>query len=197
LTRRPIEGPNILLASHILVNSHRSLAAKRLLERTRSELDTKTQTAIGNVILHGSLLYPSIRNKQQMRKVVSTLDLLVKKHDFVPDRVSVNILLKAMLRWRSKIDNAMLRVLFDHMVRIGYPPRHRLPGGGLPFGTPLSLPAEINLPTLSGDISFEKHVRPLYKIFIDAFYMRGDVDAAKIVVGYLKAESAHRDSGES
>ncbi|KAF8640279.1 hypothetical protein AX16_010174 [Volvariella volvacea WC 439] len=56
--------------------------------------------------------------------------------------------------------------------------------------TALMLPGGLGLPAIPKDCSFQKHVRPLYKMFVKAFYLRGDVDAARTVVGILKDEEA-------
>jgi hypothetical protein len=195
LTRSPMDGPSIRLAVQILVRVQRPLAARKLFERTKNELDSQTRTAIGNIILHGALLRPSVRNRQQVRKVLHTLGSLVKQHGFVPDQVTANILLKAMLRWSTRVDSGKLRALFGSLVKVGYLPGDRSTGGGLSSRGPFSLPDGIQLPGLPGDASFEKHVRPLYKMFIKAFQLRDDVDAATTVTGYLQAEESTAREG--
>jgi hypothetical protein len=85
------------------------------------------------------------------------------------------------------IDPPKLKALFDHMTRAGY---IIIGGKGrdrAPFATPLPS-KKMPLPDLPPFISFERHVRPLCKMFIKAFYLRGDVQAAKTVVGILKVK---------
>jgi len=96
--------------------------------------------------------------------------------------------MKAILRWRLVIDSPKMKALFDHMVRCGYPASARwCETGGVPFSTPPSAET-FNIAKLPCAISFERHVRPLYKMFIKAFYVRHDIRAARTVVGILKEE---------
>jgi hypothetical protein len=116
-----------------------------------------------------------------MRKVLSVLDLLVQKYSFVPDRITINILLKSLLLWDKAIGSDKLKALFDHMMRSRYAGHD----AEAPFGTPLSPHGSAHLPSF---VSFERHIRPMYKMFIKAFHVRGDVQFAQIVIGILKAE---------
>ena len=61
--------------------------------------------------------------------------------------------------------------------------------GEVPFGTAEG-PPPVYLPEMDSPLSFEKHVRPLYKMFIKAFYRRGDIGAVRTVVRILKAVEA-------
>jgi hypothetical protein len=184
---RPVDGPSVQLAIQILLRARRSLAAKRLFEHLRDELDSKTRTALGNMMLDGIFLLPAWRNGQQLRKVLRTLKYLVEEQGFVADRVTANIVVKAILQWTNGIDSPRLRALFDHMIRIGYPAEN-VREGDLPFGTSSTPAPAFPLQNLPSPISFKRHVRPMYKMFIKAFYLRGDRVAAKTIVGILKAE---------
>ena len=85
------------------------------------------------------------------------------------------------------MDSVKLRILFDYLVRNGYlGGRH----GQVPFGTPESNRQIIKLSELAGPPSFERHIRPLLKMFISAFHLRDDVVAARQVIGILKLEKA-------
>jgi len=171
----------------ILVRAGRFLAAKRLFLYTRGLLDSSVRTSLGNIILDGYTRQPLPEDGRRMRKVLLAYDYLILKGDLVPDRVTVNIMLKAILRWRKVMDSMRLRVLFDHMVRNGYP------GGNLrhdqvPFGTLMSTHQLFRLPPLNLPMMFERHVRPMLKMFIKAFHVRGDVAAARQIIGILKSE---------
>jgi hypothetical protein len=109
-------------------------------------------------------------------------------HQFVPDRITVNIILKALIAWRTAFDYQRLRALFDHMVRGGYPAGIYSPSHP-PFGTPLlRTSGTLALSKLPLYISFEKHSKPMLKMFIKAFYLQNDVEAARTVVEILKIE---------
>ena len=188
--KKPIDARSVQFALTILLRAKRFLAARRLLDWTLREVDSKTQTTLGNMILHATLMHPTRRNGRQMRKVLSTLKALVDKHDFVPDRVTANTMLKAMMRWADGIDCPKMRAMFDYMITMGYPAGNRLPGGELPFGTSGATLPDFKFLHLSSFLSFTKHVRPMYKMFIKAFYLRGDISAAKTVVGILQVEES-------
>jgi hypothetical protein len=188
VSKMPMDGHSIRCALQILLRARRFLAARRLFERARRELDTKVQTVLGNMILHATLVHPSRQNGRQVRKVFSTLNFLVEKQCFVPDRVTANIALKSILLWTRGVDAPKLRAIFDHMIRIGYPAGNRLHIEESPFRTSNTLPSYLAFPNLPPFLSFQKHVRPMYKMFITAFFLRGDRQAAKTVIGILKAE---------
>jgi hypothetical protein len=189
VTRSISHGPSIRHALSILIHARRPVAARKLFERSYRDLDPRTRTCLGNIVLHGSLRRLSPRNGRLVRHILRTKDFLMRKYEFVPDRVTVNVILKAILQWRNVIDPPKLRALFDHMIRGGYLVAGEWHRHGLPFATPLSS-QKFHLPTLPPFISFERHVRPMCKMFIKAFHLRGDVQAAKTVVGILKAEAS-------
>ncbi|GLB40157.1 hypothetical protein LshimejAT787_0800280 [Lyophyllum shimeji] len=197
LARHPTHGPTIKYAATLLVRANRISAARKLFARTSPHLERKTSTAIGNTILHGFLKQHRLRNGRLVRHTLRTKDVLENRYSFAPDRVTINIIVKAVLRWRQAIGSDKVKALFDHMVRCGYPASERwcVPdstsgaGPGVPFGTPLASPA-FSVSALEQPISFERHVRPLYKMFVKALYMRQDVRAARMVLGILKEEEA-------
>jgi len=128
------------------------------------------------------------RNGRRVRKLLGLLDNLVRCHLFSPDRITVNIVLKALIAWRTAFNYQRLRALFDHMVRGGYPAGTYSPTH-LPFGTPpLRTGRSLALSKLPPYISFEKHAKPMFKMFIKGFYLRNDVEAARMVVEILKIE---------
>jgi hypothetical protein len=190
VARNPSNGPAIKYAVSVLVRARRSFAARQLFARSHHLLDQKTKTSVGNIILHGPLLRLELRNGRLVRHVLRAKELLESTCAFSPDRTTMNIILKALLRWRVVFDPPKIKALFDHIIRSGYPAslrwRHQ---HNVPFGTPaLASSHAFSLPPLRSAISFERHVRPMYKMFIKAFYLRHDIRAAKMIVGILKEE---------
>ncbi|KIJ14252.1 hypothetical protein PAXINDRAFT_169866 [Paxillus involutus ATCC 200175] len=193
LRRSTYAGPWLERAIQELVNSRRVLAAEHVFARVSPMVLSKRCTALGNILLHGVSWQPLPRNGRRVRKILALLDELIKIHGFQPDRVTVNIVLKVMLSWRSMFDSRPLRALFDQFVRGGYPAAKYSPQHP-PFGTPpMQWSNSLSLSKLPPFISFEKHSRPLFKMFIKAFYLRNDVEAARKVVGILKEEE-HRNT---
>jgi hypothetical protein len=171
-----------------LIYTRRSHAAKVAFSRVAGKVDTKSRTILGNTLLHGVVTHPVPRNGRRVRKVLGLLDNLVNHHQFVPDRITVNIILKALIAWRTAFDDQRLRALFDHMVRGGYPAGIYSPSHP-PFRTPLlRTSGTLALSKLPLYISFEKHSKPMLKMFIKAFYLQNDVEAARTVVEILKIE---------
>ncbi|PPR03681.1 hypothetical protein CVT24_007802 [Panaeolus cyanescens] len=171
----------------MLLKAKKVSLARKLLRQKADYLDPRMRTAIGNMILHAPMGRVDLRNGRLVRYVLHTKDLLMEGYGFTPDRATLNIIVKAVLRWQGMVDASQVRRLFDQMVHEGYPaPEHLCRKHGVPFGTPPGSYERIALPSLSPHISFAKHTRPLYKLFIKAFYLRRDVSAAKTVVGILK-----------
>ncbi|KAG2058545.1 hypothetical protein BDR06DRAFT_79112 [Suillus hirtellus] len=171
-----------------LIYARRPHAAKVAFSRVASKVDTKSRTILGNTLLHGVVTRPVPRNGRRVRKLLGLLNNLVKYQQFVPDRITVNIILKALIVWRTAFDHQRLRALFDHMVRGGYPAGIHSPSHP-PFSTPLlRTSGTLTLSKLPPYISFEKHAKPMLKMFIKAFYLRNDVEAARTVVEILKIE---------
>ncbi|KAG6871560.1 hypothetical protein C0995_003062 [Termitomyces sp. Mi166 len=189
LNRAPTHPPTIQYAATLLVRAHRPSVARKVLERSLPHLDSKTITTIGNTILDGMLTRHLLRNGRLVRHILHTKELMEKKYRFKPDRITTNILIKSLLRWRAVVDSSKIRGLFDHMVRCGYPMSEQwmARGTNVAFGTSAAS-LKINVPDANEKIVFEKHVRPLYKMFIKALFARGDRDAARRVVGILRDE---------
>lgn len=181
-------GPVLNRALQSLICDERAHAAKVAFNRIASKMDPKSRTTLGNTLLHGVLVRPVPRNGRRVRKFLGLLDNLVKYRGFTPDRITVNIVLKALMAWRAAFDHQRLRALFDHMVRGGYPAGSYSPSR-LPFSTPPQRTSgSLALSKLPRYISFEKHAKPMFKMFIKAFYLRNDVEAARLVIEILKIE---------
>lgn len=187
LRRRPCIGPALEISLQELLDSGRVLAAKRVFTCAAATISSRQCTALGNILLHGVSRQPTSRNGRRVRKILALLENLVKVHGFRPDRVTANILIKVMINWRSAFDSPRLRELFDQVVRGGYSAAHH------PLHPPFStrrtrFSGSPGFSKLTSFVSFEKHTRPLFKMFIKAFYLCNDVEAARKVVGILKVE---------
>ncbi|KAG1747131.1 uncharacterized protein EDB91DRAFT_1116556 [Suillus paluster] len=189
LTNSPTSsGPVFNRVLQSLIYDRRAHAARVAFSRAASRVDAKSRTTLGNTLLHGVLIRPVPRNGRRVRKLLGLLDNLVSCHQFAPDRITVNIILKALIAWRTAFDYRRLRALFDHMVCGGYPAGAYSPSHP-PFGTPpLRTGGTLALSKLPAYISFEKHAKPMLKMFIKGFYLRNDVEAARTVVEILKTE---------
>ncbi|KAI5892038.1 uncharacterized protein SCHCODRAFT_02541341 [Schizophyllum commune H4-8] len=144
-----------------------------------------------------------------VRNVVRARDTLVRTAGFVPDAVTTNLVLKALLRWRA-LASEDLAALYDHVMRgvvgrekpvfgadkvihgrRGSARRVENDGGVLQSsvggGSQVQDIFEV-LEPLPSATSFARHVRPMLKMFIKAFYQRGDWGAARAAWRVLKAE---------
>lgn len=191
LKLRCTDTPGVKYAFSVLLNARRTVQARKLFQNALPHLDRKSKTWMGNVYLQKSFKNQRSRRGDRVRKVLRARAYLVRKFQFVDDRVTFNIIIKALLAWNRGFDSYAVKVLFDHCVRQGY--FVSVSPVVSPFETPnaprLSEPS--GLPSkLSESIRFGKHARPLLKMFIRAFYARGDRDAARVVVGILKDEQS-------
>jgi hypothetical protein len=183
----PTHGPTIRHAVSLLVRARRLSLARKLFRDSLPHLDLKTKTAIGNIILHGPMCSLDLRNRSLVGYVLRTNDLLVNEFGFTPDRTTVNVIIKAMLRWESMFDASHVKQIFDQMVHQGYPvPDRWRRKHGVPFDTPRSATNGLSNMVLPPHISFTRHIRPMYKLFIKALYLRNDRAAAKLIIGILK-----------
>ncbi|KAI5990215.1 hypothetical protein EDD15DRAFT_2170598 [Pisolithus albus] len=171
-----------------LLKSGRVGAAKRIFARIAPIASPSRRTDLGNLLLHGISTQPTPRNRRRLRKLLSLIEDLTGQYGFQPDRVTVNIIIKAMISWRAMFDNVRLRALFNHLIRGGYPPGD-YSSRTLPFESPSAgRPLVMEKIGLSSHVDFERHVRPLYRMFVKAFYVRGDVEAARRVAEILSVE---------
>ncbi|KAF8556223.1 hypothetical protein OG21DRAFT_1495746 [Imleria badia] len=188
LRRRPYAVPPLGISLQELLKSGRVLAAKHIFTCAAATIPSRRCTTLGNILLHGVSRQPTSRNRRRVHKVLALLENLDKNHGFRPDRVTANILIKVMINWRSAFDSPRLRELFDELVRGGYPAADYSPLDP-PFHTRRTqLTGSSGFSKLPAFVSFKKHTRPLFKMFIRAFYLCNDVEAARKVVGILKVE---------
>ncbi|KAJ7727321.1 hypothetical protein DFH07DRAFT_930877 [Mycena maculata] len=190
LARHPAHVPTVRLAVTLLVRARRLAAARRVLTRAHAAgLDPQAVTWLGNIILDGSLWAARYKHARAVRHILILRELLVQRFGFVQDRITLNIMVKALLRWQTFVDSVHIRRLVDYMVRSGYPAAARWRReGGVPFGTStVESVGPISTAGLPPFISFDRHVRPLYKMFIKALHLRGDLRGARTVIGVLHA----------
>lgn len=176
---------DIALATQLLASAGR-IRASQLYRKTEQPQLSGDLTGVGNTILHARVMYGGRRDARQMRKTLELFNRLVGEEGFTPDRVTINILLKAILRWTKAVNAQAVRALFDRMVRSGYPAGGAVSPGDVPFGTDAAGSMQFPVPDLTSPIRYTAHVRPLYKMFIKALYRRRDVEGARTVVGILK-----------
>ncbi|KAJ6544767.1 hypothetical protein DFH09DRAFT_1040664 [Mycena vulgaris] len=193
LARRATHVPTIRYAMALLVRAGRMSAARHVLARAHAAgVDAGTVTWLGNMLLDGAMRATTGKYARLVRHVLHVRDFLVQRFGFAQDRVTVNILVKALLLWKPFVDPPQIRRLFDHMVRSGYPAAARWRrDGGVPFGTAAAGAGHaINTLGLPAFISFDRHVRPLYKMFIKALHLQEDRRGARTVIGILHDEEA-------
>jgi hypothetical protein len=168
-----------------LLRAGRLQATRQRFKHIAYTLSDHQRTTLGNQVLHGYVSTRRTRNRRHVRRVLWALGSMVAQDGVIPDRVTVNILIKATLLWTKLVDSAKLRRLFDHLVACGYGMPSVLGGKQLSNGSDGKLPTLPLLPNISGPISFAKHLRPMYRLFVKAFRIRGDHTAAKVVVRML------------
>lgn len=182
----PVSCSTVLSAVQVLIRNRHFGLARKFIEQSCKHLKSQDLTTIGNVYLHGPMRCWNMRNGRLVRHVLKTKDFLQRQYGFVPDRITVNIVIKVMLRWRSFMNSRKVRSLFDHLIRNGYPSSERWNTvNGVPFGTPPG-GMTLSLTDIRKNMSFKRHVRPLYKMFIKELFLRKDSWGGRRVVGILK-----------
>jgi hypothetical protein len=188
--RSRLDAPTVHLALCTLVRAGRTLAAKQLFKDTYTRYSTEWRTSMCNVILDGTLAPTSSKHRQLVKRLFKMISIYTNDYDFVPDRITVNIMLKALVQWNKPDDPRWLYKLFDHIVRSGYPAGPYTKGL---FNTPVSTVPLLPLPDLPADMSFKKHVKPMYNMFIKAFYLQGDAHSARKLHAILRSEQVAAD----
>ncbi|KZV88320.1 hypothetical protein EXIGLDRAFT_772857 [Exidia glandulosa HHB12029] len=187
-------------AMQLLVRAGRIRAANRLHTaiQTAGHVHEKTASVLGNILLY-SRLRPRRQRRllRQVRAVFAKLDELCASPNFRPDRVTLNIVLKAVIHWDLAIDVSKLRYLFNQLIASGYP------GAPLPIYLGRAETAfdmgkiqRVMQDVPRGPIHFARHVRPLYRQFMSAFRARGDWESTRILsrqVAALRDRVAERE----
>jgi hypothetical protein len=214
LSASQITERDLNLVLFLLVRARKNALARRLLLRIQAsdKLPGPTPSTTTLNILLGSAVLPSrgFRGPRQIKKVARFFHELFVQSNVIPDPITLNLMLKSVLRWRSITSN-QLRRLFNRCILSGYPgnPSQELPFDDLsiPSTTSPDSPSYRNhqqegshpSPSLFGAtaprLSYERHIKPLYKMFIKAFTVRGDDSAARIVVQLLKRARGIAQSG--
>ncbi|KAN0132965.1 hypothetical protein V8E53_009330 [Lactarius tabidus] len=158
--------------AEVLVCARGAGLATRAYRLARTLRNAGEQTAFGNIILDGQVTHAKSQGSWHSSAVLRTLRLLVEEHGFVPDRVTTNIIDKAVL-----VSPTSLTGHDAHVVPFGSSEAAmRETAAVLGTGTPAA----------KSKLSFARHVKPLHKMFIKALFLRKDVADARRVVGILK-----------
>lgn len=205
------------LALFLLVNADCHGLARRLFRRvqTTGKLAVDAPSTLTLNILLGAALRPdrASRGPRQMGKLTRYYKELFIANNVPPDAVTMNMMMKCVLRWQT-YDSSYLRKLFNQCIISGYPGWYE---PGLPFtpDTDHSSPAmssmgsatsqqwgDFDLPnaatviTQTSLLSYERHVKPLYKNFIKAFLARDDPLSAQVVIKCLKRAKMKHTAGD-
>lgn len=166
--------------------------------RNQSRYTPRLRTRMANDLIEYIFRSNTNHPRGHLRILLETMHEVHTHSDFTPDRVTFNIIMKGLLRLDLDFDAPAIRTLFNHIIKSGYP------NGGLGEpGQPIFLhdTAEaleaikrFQLPVLDEKLSYERHVRPLYKMFVTALYVRGDIFGAKRVLSVLK-RVRHQEKG--
>ena len=194
-------------AFRILAYGHRPVAARVLLsrflprfEKTMSQ-DQREQmvTTLGNIFLNRILRRrmvkkynhsPQVHAKLLLGKFLVTKKWLRKKYGFQGDGVTLVLVMKAILAWKKGMIAGNVRVLFDQVLKRGW----SLQGTGRIFSTNDEIPSGGLDALLGADemkLSFQRHIAPMYRLFIRGLAMRGDVQGAAAISSLLKSERRH------
>ncbi|TFK28170.1 hypothetical protein FA15DRAFT_701303 [Coprinopsis marcescibilis] len=186
---RPSYPATMRFAVSFLVKHKRLYAARKLYGRVRADMDGKTRTILGNIIIHGCIRKGRC-NARLLRHIHKTRDVLSTEYGFISDCATVNIIVKGILMGQKRMETIHVRALFDELVHRGYPvPQKFLLQHDTPFGNPPSSSVWApTIPVVPRPTSFRKHIQPLYKMFIKALHRHRDVAGAQTVVGILQEE---------
>ena len=187
-TKHLSNGDAVQFAMRCLVRYDRRTAARRLFLRTRGHLSDSVRTDLGNVILDGYICARMTRNRRKIQNVLRIFEILRRDCGFIPDGITVNTLIKALLHFRQRMDTSLIKGLFNHLARNGYFGQRILARNPLfdDISTPFHRP--FGLLPITEPRTFADHIKPLLKMFIKAFFVRRDVAAVRRVAGILKRE---------
>ena len=190
-TKHLSNGDAVQFAMRCLVRYDRRTAARRLFLRTWGHLSDSVRTDLGNVILDGYICARTTRNRRKIRNVLRIFKILRRDCGFIPDGITVNTLIKALLHFRQRMDTGLIKGLFNHLAKSGYFGQRILaqdPKFVLFDGVSASVYQPFGLPPIVESRTFADHIKPLLRMFIKAFFVRRDVAAVQRVTGILKRE---------
>ncbi|EIM90794.1 uncharacterized protein STEHIDRAFT_127868 [Stereum hirsutum FP-91666 SS1] len=152
-------SPRDFERSRVLIPLAHRLGSSHILADD-SSITPKMRTYLGNVLIYERLSRRRReRPRDRLRAALETLDDLMRGRKkkatdggsvhvhgkrpgrdatdatFVPDRVTMNIVLSGMLAWVKEWDVMKVRMLFDLLVRCGYPAGERFSKENAPFGS--------------------------------------------------------------
>lgn len=171
----------------LLLRSGRIQAATR--HWRKNFPDSPFPTWAGNFVIDNEIRRSSKR--RQVDRTTKRMQILMKEMNFVPDHVTLNILVKARLNNLQPSDRPYLRALFNEIISKGYPDGSSGDISGtkakqLPFETASGASDLISIPFEETSLKLENHIRPLYLTFIKAFTRLGDFAAAETVKSILQ-----------
>ncbi|CAE6452807.1 unnamed protein product [Rhizoctonia solani] len=168
-------------------------------------------TRLGNILLSRSSA--RLGGRAQLRATLATLARLLrangvayetswsskrKRAPFRPDGVTLNIILRALVRSTFCVSSSDLRTLFDLLSRAG---RCGMAKVGNHFGTGAdyvldgyassAIALAKLVPRTEGPWAFVRYVRPLLRTFVAGLRIRGDQEGVKVVMKVLRAEDWH------
>ncbi|KAL5634682.1 hypothetical protein ACGC1H_002656 [Rhizoctonia solani] len=162
-------------------------------------------TRLGNKLLIRS--GARLGGRAQLRATLATLARLLrarepfwsnKRGPFRPDGVTLNIIVRALVRSTFCVSSSDLRAMFDLLSRAGRCGHNET---GNHFGTEANcalggyassaIALAKLVPRSEGPWAFVRYVRPLLRTFVSGLRVRGDQEAVKVVVKILRAEDAH------
>lgn len=190
-TKHLSNGDAVQFAMRCLVRYDRRIAARKLFLRTRGHLSDSTRTDLGNVILDGYICARTSRNRRKIQNVLRIFEMLRRDGGFVPDGITVNTLIKALLHFRRKMDTSLIKGLFNHLAGSGYFGQRiscRDPKSVLFDGISTSAYRSFGLPPITSPPTFENHIKPLLRMFIKAFFVRRNAAAVRWVASILRRE---------
>ncbi|KAH7097337.1 hypothetical protein BKA62DRAFT_451343 [Auriculariales sp. MPI-PUGE-AT-0066] len=208
LLRADLRRPELVFrtALRLLVQAGRTRAAIRFFDaaRTDERLGSADRTALGNILLtarmrtHLTHVSPPTRRRRNLRQLRAVFDLFdrirtadASSGEWRPDRVTLNVLLKAVIHWSLPVDATQLRLLFNAILRLGYPGKPiSMNASASPASDPdiketFKLGRLARVMTRDEPLDYVRHVHPLYRLFITAFRARGDRVAIEHLVSQL------------
>jgi hypothetical protein len=168
---------------------------ERTVRRVAPTLRERERTVLGNALLE---LWVRGRHAHvdSADALARTLDELGARIGFAPDRVTLNIIAKRLLRER-KLGVRATKALFNALIADGYPITGGFSAERLPFegvGTSGEL-VGLREAVRGQRMSFARVVRPFYRLFAWALLARGDKGSARFLVrmlGEVATEHAHK-----
>ncbi|KAK7690732.1 hypothetical protein QCA50_005831 [Cerrena zonata] len=179
----------------VMLNARVRRKSRMLYYHNQARYTPRLRSRMANDLIESIFRSNTNHPRSRLRIVLETMEEVRAHSEFTPDRVTFNIIMKGLLRLDRDFDARAIRTLFNHVIRSGYP------NGGLgKAGHPvflhdtedaLRLIKRFQVPVPDEKLSYERHVQPLYRMFVSALYVRGDIFGARKVLRVLKRVRAH------